>query len=171
MNQNEQNFTELQRLLKLKRHEVPPPGYFANFSDRVTSRIRRGEAGGARTLMERLEVEATWLMSFLRIFETRPGIIGAFSVCICLMMVSIVVSSHRAEKAARLQLNLNTTASVAGNPMASMVSPTVVASADSGGIVASTNPVTTLQPTATLFGQPGDLSGQLFQPAGFAPQH
>lgn len=171
MNQNEQNFTELQRLLKLKRHEIPPPGYFENFSGQVTSRIRAGEAGGRRTVMERLEAEAPWLMGFLRIFETRPGVIGAFSVCVCLMMVSIVVSSHRAEKAARLHLDVTANASAAGSPMASMTGTALAAADNSSGIVASTNPVTSLQPTATLFGQPNNLSGQLFQPAGFAPAH
>ncbi len=50
MNENEQNFDELKRLLKLKRHEVPPPGYFNNFSGEVISRIRAGEAGGRRAL-------------------------------------------------------------------------------------------------------------------------
>ncbi len=32
MNESEHNFQDLKRLLKLKRHEVPPPGYFNNFS-------------------------------------------------------------------------------------------------------------------------------------------
>jgi len=48
-----------------------------------------------------------------------------------------------------------------------MTAPTLAAASDSSGIVASTNPVTSLQPVATLFGQPA--AGSLFQPAGFAP--
>jgi hypothetical protein len=47
MNETEQNFEELKKLLTIKRHEVPPPGYFNHFSGQVISRIRAGEAGGS----------------------------------------------------------------------------------------------------------------------------
>ena len=45
MNESENNFSELKRLLKLKRHEVPPPGYFNDFSAEIIARIRAGERG------------------------------------------------------------------------------------------------------------------------------
>ena len=170
MNENEHNFAELKQLLKLKRHEIPPPGYFENFSGHVTSRIRAGEAGGQRTFTERLEAEAPWVVGFLRLFETRPGVIGAFATCVCLLLVSVVVISEHADKAARLAVNISSQASAAGSPMASMTAPALAAASDSSGIVASTNPVTSLQPVTTLFAQPG--SGSLFQPAGFGvPAH
>lgn len=38
------NFESLEKLLKLKRYEQPPPRYFSEFSGRVMSRIEAGEA-------------------------------------------------------------------------------------------------------------------------------
>ncbi|HEX7570913.1 MAG TPA: hypothetical protein VF492_10450 [Verrucomicrobiae bacterium] len=167
MNQNENNFEDLKRLLKLKQHEVPPPGYFNDFSGQVVSRIRAGEAGGSRSLIEQLESSAPWVVNFLRIFETRPGVIGGFATSLCLLLVLVVVFAERSEKTSNNLLTISEPAAVTESSVASMTAPTLAAASDSSGIVASTNPVTSLQPVATLFGQPG--SGSLFQPAGFAP--
>ena len=130
MNQNEQNFEDLKRLLKFKRHEAPPPGYFNNFSGQVISRIRAGEAGGSQTFIERLQRDAPWLASKNLLSVSEPS-------------------------------------AAAGSPVASMGEPALLPASDSSGIVASTNPVTSLQPTATLFGQAA--ASPLFQPAGFMP--
>ena len=40
MNAEPENFDQLCRLLKLKRHESPPPRYFNDFSSQVIARIR-----------------------------------------------------------------------------------------------------------------------------------
>jgi len=166
MNEQSQNFETLKRLLKLKQHEVPPPGYFNDFSGHVVSRIRAGEAGGSRSFMERLETDAPWVVNFLRIFETRPGVIGGLATSLCLLLVLVVVFSERSEKASRELLTISDPAATSAT-VTSMTAPTLAAASDSSGIVASTNPVTSLQPVATLFGQPA--AGSLFQPAGFAP--
>jgi len=169
MNEKEHNFEDLKRLLKLKQHEVPPPGYFNNFSGEVISRIRAGEAGGSRSIMERLDADSPWVVSLLRIFETRPGIIGAFATSLCLLLVLVLVSSERSERASRELITLADPAAASASAN-TINAPTLAASSDSTGIVASTNPVTSLQPVATLFNQtPG---GALFQPAGFGvPAH
>jgi hypothetical protein len=167
MNQNENNFEDLKRLLKLKQHEVPPPGYFNHFSGQVISRIRAGEAGGSQNYTESLQPNAPWLMSFFRIFETRPGLIGGFATSLCLLLLLVVVFSDRPDGTSKNLLAVSEPTAAAASSVASMTAPALVAAPDSSGIVASTNPVTSLQPVATLFGQPA--SATLFQPASFAP--
>jgi hypothetical protein len=172
MNENQQNFDDLKRMLKLKRHEVPPPGYFNNFSDNVVSRLRSGEGSRGLSLVERLQVEASWLASFLRIFETKPGVIGASATALCLLLVAGVVFADYSERSNKKVFELaDPSGQPANNSVASLTAPMtspLVAGPDSGGIVASTNPVTSLQPTMSLLGQPGTA---LFQTAGFAPSH
>ncbi|HEY2328479.1 MAG TPA: hypothetical protein VGI63_01555 [Verrucomicrobiae bacterium] len=171
MNEKEQNFDQLKRLLKLKQHEVPPPGYFNNFSGNVISRIRAGESGGRQGFAERLETEAPWLLNFIRVFETRPGMIGGFATSLCLLLILGVVFAEYSDRDSKKMLELAAEpAAQPGNAMASLtpaVASPLLASSDSVGIVASTNPVTSLQPVTTLFGQSAPAS--LFQTASFAP--
>ena len=167
MNENENNFEGVRRLLKLKQHEIPPPGYFPNFSDQVISRIRAGEAGGSQTFTERLESVAPWLVNFLQIFETKPGLIGAVATSLCLLLTIGVVMGERTDNASKTILPTAEFAS-AGASSASITAPPLVVAADSTGIVASTNTATSLQPVSTLFGQP---NASLFQSASFAPAH
>jgi hypothetical protein len=167
MNENQQNFDDLKRLLKLKRHEIPPPGYFNNFSDRVVDRIRAGEAVAGNSFVERLEVHAPWLLNFIRSFESRPGMVGGFATSLCLLLILGVVFAEYSEKQAQAKFSL--TDAVAAQPTDTLaaLTPSPVAAVASGGIVASTNPVTSLQPVATLFGQ--TTGNPLFQQASFAP--
>jgi hypothetical protein len=77
------DFEQLRRLLALKQHEQPPPGYFHGFSRQVIVRIKAGELGN--------ESEAsTWSFGagslFQRIWATldaRPILAGAFGVAVC----------------------------------------------------------------------------------------
>jgi hypothetical protein len=165
MNHTEPNFEDLKRLLKLKRHEVPPPGYFEDFSGKVVSRIRAGENRGRRTFTERLENQSPWLMGLFRIFETRPGLVGGFATSLCLLLLVAVVFAERSDVASKNLLTISDPSPAGGSSVASMTSPVLIAATDTSGIVASTNPVTSLQPATTLFGQPAGAS--LFQQAGF----
>ena len=169
MNEKEQQFAELKKLLKFKRHEVPPPGYFDNFSGQVISRIRAGEAGGSHTFLERLQTEAPWLANFLQIFETRPGLIGGLATGLCLLLLLSVIFADRPDTAPKNLLAVSEPVAATGSSVVASMgeTPLLTAAPDASGIVASTNPVTSLQPTATLFGQAG--GSPLFQPAGFMP--
>lgn len=177
MNEKEQNFGDLKKLLKLKQHEVPPPGYFNNFSGNVIARIRAGEASASQNLTERLQSAAPWLASLLRIFETKPGLVGGFATSLCLLLVMTVVFAERSEQVTGNFLAVSpetATTTATGDSLAAAPAPILTASAlatadNSGGIMISSNPVTSLQPTTTMFGQPAYAS--LFQPASFAPAH
>jgi hypothetical protein len=43
MNPEQENFEALRKLLALKRHEIPPPGYFDHLPRRISSRLRAHE--------------------------------------------------------------------------------------------------------------------------------
>ena len=57
----DQDFEKLQRMLKLKRHEQPPPRFFNNFSTIVTARIRAGETDKKIETFEDVVSQAPWL--------------------------------------------------------------------------------------------------------------
>jgi len=50
MNPEQENFDALRKLMSLKRHEIPPPGYFDHLPRRIATRIRSDE--GAPTFWE-----------------------------------------------------------------------------------------------------------------------
>src|ERR1019366_3777998 len=121
MNESNDNFDELKRLLKLKRHEVPPPGYFNIFSGEVISRIRAGEADGSQGLAERLHIGVPWLVSLLRIFETKPGVIGGFATSLCLVLLIGVVLAERPDEVPTGVLAASASATESSPDLASIV--------------------------------------------------
>jgi hypothetical protein len=66
------DFAQLQRLLALKRHEVPPPGYFENFSRQVIARIEAQSAAQARS----------WWTRWLAELDLRPAVACAYSLAV-----------------------------------------------------------------------------------------
>lgn len=97
MNEDQQNFDSLRRLLALKRHEVPPPGYYKNFSRQVMARIRAAETQETAGL----PVAVSWLLKWLQSFETKPMFAGGFATVICLLLLFGAVMAQRPEPAAR----------------------------------------------------------------------
>ena len=82
MNPEPENMEALRRLLAVKRHERPPPGYFDRFSGQVIARIRAGERA-PDSFWERLLFEASWLRQIWAAFETKPILAGAFGATVC----------------------------------------------------------------------------------------
>jgi hypothetical protein len=97
MNQDTENFKPLLRLLRLKRYEQPPPGYFNDFSSQVIARIRLDDRGEAGAVFERLSWEAPWLLRIWAAFEAKPVLAGAFGLAMCGLLISGVIYSEKAD--------------------------------------------------------------------------
>ena len=157
MNESENNFESLRRLLALKRHEIPPPGYFNGFSGQVMSRIRAGETAESRDI-----AGSSWLLNFLQIFETKPAFVGAFACSLCLLLLLGIVDAERPD--ATLKTSFLAAVTPSAGSLADATSPGFSESPQPAGLMVSTNPVLSLEPVASLFGQQNPLA----QPVSFS---
>jgi len=89
MNQDSENFDSLRQLLALKRHEVPPPGYYDRLSRDIMARIKAGHTGNE------LGAELSWFQRFLNVFDVKPIFAGAFGTAVCAFLVTGVITSER----------------------------------------------------------------------------
>jgi hypothetical protein len=156
-NENENNFESLRRLLVLKRHEIPPPGYFNNFSNSVIQGIRQSRAAGPATVYAKLFAQAPWLERISAVFDTKPVFASGFVGALCLVLFFGVIRSERQDLTVQPLLP-GSTASAAS---LAALSPTALAPAmEERGIVSSTNPVLSLQAVAAspAFGQQSPLA-------------
>ncbi len=97
MSQDTENFDSLRRLLALKRHEEPPPGYFNRFSSQVIARIESGERGEKLSVLGWLLWEAPWLERLWASLEAKPVLAGAFGVAVCGLLITGVMTSDKTE--------------------------------------------------------------------------
>jgi hypothetical protein len=81
MNSGDQDFEQLRKLLKVKRYEQPPPGYFNRFSDSVINRLERETRSG------QIEGFGGWLGALRRVLAENPISAGIFAVCGIMMLV------------------------------------------------------------------------------------
>jgi hypothetical protein len=93
-----QDFAKLQRLLKLKRHEQPPPRFFNDFSGKVTARLRAGDVGRLESI-EDVVAQAPWLRRLWRAIEGRPAVSGAFAAGVCGLLLAGIVFADKAPNA------------------------------------------------------------------------
>ena len=73
MSSSSDNPDSVQKLLRLKRYEQPPPRYFNEFSGRVLARIEAGEG------------RASWWEKFG--FDLRPAFAAAAGMAACVLVV------------------------------------------------------------------------------------
>src|SRR5947207_1948610 len=100
MNAEQENeFTALRRLLKLKRYEQPPPRYFNDFSGQIIERIKFGGKEAREDAGERMAWESPWLNRVLNTLLGKPIVAGAFGAAVCLLVVAGLVSSENSPPA------------------------------------------------------------------------
>jgi hypothetical protein len=162
MNENENNFEPLRRLLAFKNRETPPPGYFSGFSRQVVARIRAGEANAPLSASERLFAETPWLLKLLQAFEFKPAFAGAFASALCLVLVFGIVFAERPDYSAPQPL-LQTAESTSA-PLAAVSSVALAVQPNDQTLLASSisnNSASSLQPVESMFGQQNPFAQQV----------
>jgi hypothetical protein len=96
--QHGESFDQLRKLLAIKKHEAPPPGYFDRFSGDVVSRIRM-EINRARRMDNdaafRVGLEAPWLLQLWETLAGKPMFAGAFGAVICSLMLAGIYFTNK----------------------------------------------------------------------------
>jgi hypothetical protein len=77
MSKEPENFDELRKLLSLKRHEQPPPGFFRDLPGRIMTRIEREEAA-----------RIGWWERLREVLELRPALSVGFAGALCGLLVA-----------------------------------------------------------------------------------
>ena len=156
MSENENDFKSLRRLMSLKRHETPPPGYFNNFSGLVLQLIRSDQARASAGLSGELFSHAPWLLKFVQLLN-KPVYAGGIAGALCMVLFFGIIYAERPdmtpEPLLQTQNQEATSASLASLSPSALSQP-----AQSIGIVSSTNPVFSLQAVASNFAPPSPLA-------------
>jgi len=143
MNPEQKEQERLQRIIGLKRHEQPPPGYFQILPQRIMTRIERGDS--KLGFWERV----------LPTFELQPVLAYAFAVASCAAMTASIFYSERVAGAGMPAV----TQSVNGMSFAYSTTPDAEARNASARALqtpewlGSTNPVTAMrEDSSSVFG-------------------
>ena len=144
-NPKSDDFERLLKLLALKRHERPPPGFFEHFSSEVIARLSAGEAQRRRWWMDIFD-EAIWVKRLWAAFEVRPVLAGLYGVVLCALILSAIIYSQRPERNSNLNNPPTGQALFSGMPKQGIPQqPTGNAS------FASTNPIVEPQIPGSVF--------------------
>ena len=148
MKPEQENFDQLRQLLKLKRCELPPPGYFNNFSGRVIARIQAGRAAESAADVPIWQTQAAqW---FLGLFGHKPALTGVFAIAMCALLVASAVYSERMAPGTVTLLpapSQETASTAPAGPISLLASGASLGFGqppESAMLVSSTNPITSL---------------------------
>lgn len=136
MNAEDQDFEALKKLLALKRHETPPPGYFDNFSSKVIARIESSGAAAEASLWQRI-------ISYIETRPARVSTIALAGVAVVAVMVNLAPGGGSGAGAG----NGAGQASLAGVTRAGSITENMAANFSRPDLLA-TMPAVTLQPAA-----------------------
>lgn len=148
MSSSPDNFESLEKLLRLKRHEQPPPRYFSEFSGRVMARIERGDA------------RPSWWERFG--FDLRPALAAGAGIFACSLIVYGVATTDGEVEAIGVPGSMGLAADDFSAPANVSPARTLLANAEQSIGANSTNPVSS-------YGSQFNRSGFKAQivPAGF----
>lgn len=79
------DFSELRRLLSLKRHEQPPPGYFDALAKTVIASLKAEQM--AETHAEHADGMPPWVFQLLERLRMRPAFAGALGAGMCALVM------------------------------------------------------------------------------------
>jgi hypothetical protein len=96
MKSDPNDFEAVRRLMALKRHEAPPPGYFSRLPGTIIARIERGE--GKASFWERITAD----------FTVRPAFAYAFVLAACGALTTSIYSVRTQSAEAARQSGLAT---------------------------------------------------------------
>ena len=153
---NSEHFEQLRKLMELKRHEQPPPGYFNSFSGKVIARIESAS---------QTDDGLAWLRRLWSLVESKPMLTGAFGAAVCALVISGLIFSDDVESASN---SVRAAAGGVDSPLGGNGQPMAMNPApDHSHFVSSTNPVSpelnsllnsfqiNAQPASAGFGFPG----------------
>jgi len=159
MNADQENFESLRRLLALKKHEQPPPGYFNDFSHQVIMHIRNNGPGEQGLGLEAMLWQTPCLHRFWRALEHNPLLAGGFGVLVCALLLSGVVFSERASTP---DLSIaDPKSEIALKDLSTLDNP-LLAKPPQSEFSSSTKGVSTLESRASLFPSHGDIKPIMF---------
>ena len=159
MKSDPENFDPLLRLLRVKRYEQPPPGYFESFSRGVLARLKADETqrlGESRDIAE----EASWLRWLWSVLEAKPILAGVFGVVVSGLVLAGIIYSQSLEQTSVLANSPTSDALLTGAPKTwtfDQQTPMM--------LLASTNPIIEPRIPGSVF----DLFRPVPQPANFNP--
>ncbi len=87
MDQPQENFDALRKLMALKRHETPPPGYFDHLPRRISTRLRAGEG------------DLNFWESIVARLRLNASVAYAFSLTACGALAMTIIYAARVEAA------------------------------------------------------------------------
>lgn len=89
----ENDFPEVRRLLSLKRHEQPPPGYFDHFSRNVIAALREERRNRANA--HRPDNVPLWIVRFAERLQARPVFAAALGAGLCALVIGTILAYEK----------------------------------------------------------------------------